>query len=312
MHIRADGLAVHFGPVHALAGVDLELEAGQVSVLAGPNGAGKSTLMGVLLGLLTPDAGRLLVDGRDLVTSGRRFQLEVREQVGYLPESVAFADTLSGRQVLRFFARARGVRRAKVEATLERVGLAKAAGRAVRGYSRGMRQRLGLAVAILSEPELLVLDEPTGGLDQQGLALLWEVLAEWREAGRTAVVSTHDLALIEARADVVHVLSAGRVLASGTPDDLRRSAALPVRVRLEMNEDRSGEDLAGALSAAIGVPVDLDGGLVGLEVPPAALLSVLQEVGVRSGELARVRVEEPGLDAIYEHLLATAEMGLEQ
>jgi Cu-processing system ATP-binding protein len=311
MHIRAEGLAVHFGSVHALAGVDLELEGGQVSVLAGPNGAGKSTLMGVLLGLLEPDAGRLMVDGRDMVASGRRFQLGVREKLGYLPESVAFADTLSGRQVLRFFARARGVSRKRVEAVLDRVGLGKAAGRAVRGYSRGMRQRLGLAVAILSEPELLVLDEPTGGLDQQGLGLLWEVLAEWREAGRAAVISTHDLALIEARADVVHVLSAGRVVASGSPDELRRNAALPVRVRLEMQADREAEPLAGALSAALGVPVDLGDGLVSLEVPPASLLAVLQQVGLRSGDLSRVRVEEPALDAVYEHLLRSAE-GLSQ
>ena len=311
MHILVEGLAVHFGSVHALAGVDLELGAGETSVLAGPNGAGKSTLLGVLLGLLEPDAGRVLVDGRDLVASGRRFRREVREQVGYLPESVAFADTLTGRQVLRFFAYARGVSRTRVEQVLERVGLARAAGRAVRGYSRGMRQRLGIGVSILSEPELLVLDEPTGGLDQQGLGLLWDVLQEWRDAGRTAVVSTHDLALIEARADRVHVLSAGRVVASGTPDELRERADLPVRVRLEMHEHRSAEPLAGALSGALGVPVDLAGGLIRLEVPPAALLAVLEQLGASSGDVANVRVEEPGLDAIYEHLLGSNDVGLD-
>ncbi len=311
MHIQVEGLAVHFGSVHALAGVDLQLATGDVSVLAGPNGAGKSTLMGVLLGLLEPDAGRVLVDGRDLIGSGGRFRREMREQVGYLPESVAFADNLSGRQVLRFFAHARGVARSRVEHVLKRVGLARAAGRPVRGYSRGMRQRLGIAVAILAEPDLLVLDEPTGGLDQEGLGLLWDVLTEWREAERTAVVSTHDLALIEARADQVHVLSNGRVVASGTPDELRRRADLPVKVRLELHQDRETEPLAGALSGALGVPVDLADGRIRLEVPPAALLAVLEELGSRSGDVAHVRVEEPGLDAIYERLLQGADAGLD-
>jgi len=302
MHLRIEGLAVHFGPVHALAGVDLALDAGNVAVLAGPNGAGKSTLMAVLLGLLEPDAGTVLMDGRDLVTSGRRFRREIREQLGYLPESVAFAENLNGRQILRFFARARGVPLSRCDDVLERVGLAPAAARPVRGYSRGMRQRLGLGVAILSEPDLLLLDEPTGGLDQQGLGLLWEVRAEWRDAGRTALVSTHDLALIEARADEVHVLSAGRVVAFGSPDALRRQADLPVRVRLEVAE-AAAEGLAGELSGLLGVPVDLAVGQVGLSVASGDLLAVLDRVGRHRADVEHLRVEEPGLDAVYERLL---------
>src|SRR5690606_20909685 len=129
----------------------------------------------------------------------------LRERLGYLPEAPALSENLTGRQVMRFFASARGVSSRRVEEVLERVGLAQAAGRSVGGYSRGMRQRLGLGVAILAEPDLLVLDEPTGGLDQQGLTLLWSVLAEWRERGRTVLVTTHDLALIERRADQLYV-----------------------------------------------------------------------------------------------------------
>lgn len=302
MHVRIEGLAVHFGPVHALAGVDVGLVAGNVAVLAGPNGAGKSTLMAVLLGLLSPDAGRVLLDGRDLLTAGRRFRREVREHLGYLPESVAFAENLTGRQILRFFARARGVPRSRCDDVLERVGLAQAGTRAVRGYSRGMRQRLGLGVAILSEPDLLILDEPTGGLDQQGLGLLWDVLAQWREAGRTALVSTHDLALIEARADVVHVLSAGRVVAAGSPDELRRRVDLPVRVKVDI-APALAESIAGQLSQALGVPVDLGEGQVGLSVPSADLLGVLDHLAPHRAALGHLRVEEAGLDAVYERLL---------
>ena len=303
MHVKIEGLAVHFGPVHALAGVDLVFHPGEVAVLAGPNGAGKSTLLGVLLGLLRPDAGRVLVDGRDLVASGRRFALGVREEVGYLPESVAFGENLSGRHVLRFFARARGVSRRRVEEVLELVGLASAAARAVRGYSRVMRQRLGLAVAILAEPDLLILDEPSGGLDQQGLSLLWQVLATWKEAGRTVLLSTHDLALIEARADRVHVLSAGRVVASGSPDTLRQQADLPVRVRVQTQSAGLAEALAGHLSQASGEPVDLDECDVTVAIRQARLLDVIRQVAVHQAEVAALRVEEPGLDAVYQRLL---------
>lgn len=303
MHLKIEGLAVHFGPVHALAGVDLGFEPGEVTVLAGPNGAGKSTLMAVLLGLIEPDAGRVLVDGRDLIDAGRRFGRQVRSKLGYLPEAVAFAETLTGRQVLGFFARARGVGRGRVTETLARVGLEAAAGRAVRGYSRGMRQRLGLAVAILAEPELLLLDEPTGGLDQEGLAVLWQVLREWRDAGRTVVVSTHDLALIEARADRVHVLSRGRVVASGSPDGLRQQADLPVRVRVALRSAAGAEALAGRLSQAVGEPVDLGEHDLGVSVSQVQLLPVLEELARGSEGIERVRVEEPGLDAVYARLL---------
>ena len=116
------------------------------------------------------------------------------------------------------------------------MGLADAGRRAIRGYSRGMRQRLGLGVAILSTPELLVLDEPTAGLDQEGLSVLWSVIAEWREAGRMVLASTHDLALMERRMDEISVLRAGRVLVQGSAEDLRRSAQIPHRIWLETGQ----------------------------------------------------------------------------
>ncbi len=301
MKLSVEGISVRFGPVLALSGIDLEFPKGEVDVLAGPNGAGKSTLMAVMLGLVEPDTGRLLVDGEDLVRAGARAHRRFRERLGYLPEAVAFAENLNGREVMRFFARARGVGRARVDEVLEQVGLKDAARRAVRGYSRGMRQRLGLGVAILHEPELLILDEPTGGLDQQGLTLLWQVLDEWRTSGRRVLLSTHDLALIERRADRVHVLSSGRLKASGTPDALRRLAGLAIRVRVAMEDMTHAESLAGALSQDLSVPVDLGDGEIGLSIPSDSVFSVIRAMDARG--VAGVRVEEPGLDAVYERLL---------
>jgi Cu-processing system ATP-binding protein len=201
--------------------------------------------MSVILGLLVPDEGSITADGHAVADSRNRSRGWFRERLGYLPEAPAFSETLSGRQVMRFFASARGLARGDVEPVLDRVGLADAAHRAVRGYSRGMRQRLGLGCAILHSPELLVLDEPTGGLDQQGLAVLWDVLDEWRAEGRTVLFSSHELALVERRAERVVVLVQGRVVASGTPDDLRAQSSLPAEVRMGPALDEIYEELIG-------------------------------------------------------------------
>ena len=301
MKVDLTGVQVHFGKVRALRGVDVHLEPGQVTVLAGPNGAGKSTLVGVLLGLVRAQAGSIAVDGKALSVGWGGVPRSFRDRVGYLPESVAFSENLSGRQVLRFFASARGITKARVEEVLELVGLKAAAGRAVRGYSRGMRQRLGLGVAVLSKPDLLVLDEPTGGLDQEGLSLLWRILAEWREEGRTAVVITHDLALIERRADVVYVFSEGVIKATGSPEDLRRQAALPVQLRVEFDDLETARRWAARLTDEL--DVQHDGPSVELSVEEGGILGVLGRINGEADAVRHVSVRPPGLDDVYEAIL---------
>ncbi|MCB9738700.1 MAG: ABC transporter ATP-binding protein [Deltaproteobacteria bacterium] len=324
-------ISVRFGPVAALSGVSLQSQPGEVQLLAGPNGAGKSTLIGVLLGLVRPDAGQLLVDGEPTSPDPA-----FRARVGYMPESVAFAGNASGRDVLRFFARARGVALPRVDAVLDEVGLADAARRPVRGYSRGMRQRLGLGVAILHEPELLVLDEPTGGLDQDGLALLWRLFDRWRQAGRMIWVASHELGLVERRVDRVAVLRAGRLVAEGSPTALRERAGLAVRATFTLTngvDDATAARYAGNLAASLAaratdvaslgaltavLPVDRDNGQprarVVAELEPTALAATLQRAARWSDQaegsgIAGIRVEEPGLDQVYEALLAADAAG---
>jgi len=290
---------VAFGSVEALARVDVDLREGGVTVLVGPNGAGKSTLLGVLLGLVRPQQGSLCIDG-----SSTRWGRGYRERVGYLPESVAFAGNLTGRQVLGFFASARGVARHRVDEVLRRVGLGEEASRrAVRGYSRGMRQRLGLGVAILSEPDLLVMDEPTGGLDQQGLGVLWEVLREWREHGRTVVITTHDLALVERRTDQLYVFSHGRVIAEGTPEELRRQASLPSQIHVDFDDEVAAQAWAARLRDHQVLQVGQRERRVSLTVPQDGLHQVLGLINGEGPAVTHVRVTEPGLDDVYERLL---------
>jgi Cu-processing system ATP-binding protein len=187
------------------------------------------------------------------------------------------------------------------------VGLAQAAKRAVRGYSRGMRQRLGLGLAILSNPELLILDEPTGGLDQEGLHVLWSVIAEWRQAGRLVLIASHDLTLMEQRIDRLCLISAGVVRAFAAPAALRRDIDLPVRVSFSL-ESGAGPALAERVGAWDGgATVALEGSELTVEVRAAELVALMDLRADFPGAVTSMRVEEPGLDVVYEELLAAAE-----
>lgn len=301
--VCARGVSVSFAGLHALDDVSLRLASGKITLLVGPNGAGKSTLIKVLLGLIRPDQGRLEVDDQ-IVPIDNAW----KTRIGYLPEAVAFSENLSGLQVLRFFARARGVSRERVAEVLEWVGLSEASGRRVRGYSRGMRQRLGLAVAILSTPDLLILDEPTAGLDQEGLGVLWQVLREWREAGRLVLVSSHDLALMERRIDELCVLRSGHVLAQGSTDDLRHAARLPHRVWFDVagtEEDRV-EVLCEAMRKWGRGHVERVEDRLCVEVPAESILGLMEIQSGFVGAVRGLRVEEPTLDLVYEKLLEVA------
>jgi Cu-processing system ATP-binding protein len=298
--IQARGLEVRFGSVDALDDVSLTLREGRVVMLVGPNGAGKSTLLKVLLGLVRPDHASFEVDGRRVAIDNAW-----KQHIGYLPEAVGFSENLTGRQLLRFFGRARAVSRSRVDETLERVGLAEAASRAIRGYSRGMRQRLGLAVAILSTPDLLILDEPTAGLDQEGLSVLWDVIDEWQSANRIVLTSSHDLALMERRVDEICVLRRGRVIANGTSLDLRRAAKLPHRIWFEVGEasDSRIDLLCDAMRKWGKGTIERHEGSVLAEVSEDSILELVEIQSGFPGLVTGMRVEEPTLNLVYDKLL---------
>ena len=292
-------VSIRFGEVQALDRVGLSLEPGQVTLLAGPNGSGKSTLMAVLLGLARPDTGELRVDGER-----RRPDVAFRRHLGYLPEAVAFSPNLTANQVLRFFASARGASRDRIDEVLDIVRLTAHAGRAVRGFSRGMLQRLGIAVAVLHEPDVLVLDEPTGALDQAGLGVLWNLLEEWRRRDRFVLCASHDLVLMERRVDQVVMLADGRLRAAGTPQELRSTANLPVRVHFELRSaNESAESFLGLLEEFRPSAIRREGRQIIAETPRHRLLDIL-ELPHRNGRvLGDVRIEEPGFDEVYDSIL---------
>lgn len=230
MQITAENVTKRYGTVTALDECSLSVPSGTTTGLLGTNGAGKSTLFRLLTGLDRPDSGRLTVGGMSVAEAGTA----IRERVGYLPEHVGFPDALTGREVLAFHARVRGLPRdGRIDETIETVGLsAEAADRAVGGYSNGMRRRLGLAAAILPEPGVLLLDEPTAGLDPRGVATFHEIVERIRDRRAvTILVSSHALAEIERLCDRICVIDDGGVRREGTVADLVGETGRTVRVR---------------------------------------------------------------------------------
>jgi Cu-processing system ATP-binding protein len=243
--IRVEGLSRRYGKSYVVRGVNLAVEAGECVALVGHNGAGKSTLIKMALGLLQPSEGRVELLGAD--PSGHR-GVPFRRRVGFLPENVAFAPAMTGREVLSFYARLKRLPVASVAPLLERFGLAEAAGRRVGTYSKGMRQRLGLAQALLGAPHVLFLDEPTTGLDPESRRMVYAIVSELRDAGATVLLSSHALTEIEAKADRVAVMKRGCLVACGTMAALRRQADLPVRIRVQLagRSASHGPDVFGA------------------------------------------------------------------
>jgi Cu-processing system ATP-binding protein len=291
--IDAAGVTKRYGDVHAVDGVDLRVEAGQVFGLIGHNGAGKSTLFKMMLGLVAPDAGRIRIDGQPV--DGPRFR-DVRRSVGYLPENVAFYENLSGLETLAFFARLKGVRRSECGALLERVGLAAAAGRRVKGYSKGMRQRLGFAQALLGAPKLLFLDEPTTGLDPEGIRDFYRILAEMKQGGTTIVLTSHILAEIEQRVDRLAIMKTGRIHAVGSVESLRDMMALPVRFELRM--DAANEPLLRRTLAPLAVgDIRVEAGRTSVHCPRESRMQVLQALTTIGA--ADLQIREPSLEDMF-------------
>jgi ABC-type multidrug transport system ATPase subunit len=203
-----------FGRVAALREIEFSVDPGQIVALLGPNGAGKSTLFGCLLGLLRPNEGQIWLDGCPVTDADRlRF--------GYCPERLTLYPQRTVWQNGLFFARLKGHAPAELERQLRRVGLYPVAGRLVRQLSKGLLQRLGLAIALCGQPELLVLDEPFNGLDPVLLETLQQILREENERGATLLVSTHTMSAIEPLATHVAILLQGRLAAFGALDCLR-------------------------------------------------------------------------------------------
>jgi len=293
--IRATVVHKHYGAIHAVDGVDLDIRAGELFGLIGHNGAGKSTLFKMMLGLIPASAGEIRIGGAPV--SGGDFRA-VRRGVGYLPENVVLYDNLTALETLHFFARLKGVSATGCAAVLERVGLAHAARRRVREYSKGMRQRLGFAQALLGSPRILFLDEPTTGLDPEAIRGFYAILRQLRSEGVTTVISSHILAEIQERVDRLAIMAAGKVQALGTVQALRERMDLPLRFTVRV----APEDFAMVRAALGHLPVsaiEASVDVVTIECRREAKMAVIGALARLDGRIIDLSVREPSLEDVF-------------
>ncbi|WP_247312386.1 ABC transporter ATP-binding protein [Ralstonia pseudosolanacearum] len=295
-----------YGTVRAVDGVNLEVGYGELFGLIGHNGAGKSTLFKMMLGLIPMSAGEIHVAGASLRTAAFR---AARRRIGYLPENLALYDNLSGLETLRFFARLKGAPMGDCEALLARVGLQGAAAKPVRAYSKGMRQRLGFAQALLGAPRVLFLDEPTNGLDPAAIHDFYAMLQRLREQGVTILITSHILAELQQRIDRLAIMADGRILALGSVASLRERADLPLTLMLRV-ESGSRTAFRQHLAPLRAHGVEIEDGPAEQDLTVrcrhAAKMQVLATLQSLGGRLLDLQIREASLEDLFFGLRSAA------
>ncbi len=277
--IEVRGLTKRYGDVLAVDDLSFDVRPGVVTGFLGPNGAGKSTTMRMVLGLDRPTSGTALVGGRDMATV-----TEPLKQVGALLDPGAVHPGRSGRDHLRVAARTSGLPVRRVDEVVEEVGLGKAARRRVKGYSLGMRQRLGIATALLADPDVLMFDEPVNGLDLDGVRWVRGLLRQLADEGRTVLYSSHLMSEVQQTADRLVIIGRGRLIADATTDQvLRGLGGAQVRVRTP-----DPERLLVALRERRTPVRQLDDGALEVQAPRVEVGDLAHALGLPVHELAEV------------------------
>lgn len=288
--VQLEDVTKKYKQLTALNNINLTLNSGEVLGLFGHNGAGKTTMMKLILGIIPASHGNVAVCG---VNPKSKQAWHSRKSIGYLPENVSFYDQLSGLEVLTYFSRLKSAPRTQISALLEQVGLSDAKHRQVKTYSKGMRQRLGLAQAFLGKPKLLLLDEPTIGLDPTATQEFYSSVDQLRNDGASIILCSHALSGVEQHIDRAMILSRGQTVAMGTLEQLRQQAKLPVKIKtsglngaLANNESLSQYRVEAAQ----------------LHVPEEAKIATLKTL-LDYEELEDIQIEHASLEQIYQHYL---------
>jgi len=293
--IELDGVTKQFGSLTALQGVDLTVEEGEIFGFLGPNGAGKSTTINILLDFVRATDGSATVLGHDIHEEPKR----IRARTGVLPEGYDVYDRLTGRQHLSFVIESKDADE-DADALAERVGIADAIDRKAGGYSKGMQQRLVLAMALVGKPDLLILDEPTTGLDPNGARLMREIIREENERGATVFFSSHILGQVEAVCDTVGILQNGRLIAKDSVAGLREAAAGDTVLRVTLADGDGIDDAVAAIEGLDEVStVTADGTTLTVGCDSDAKMAVLNAVEESGSEVANFETEEASLDEVF-------------
>lgn len=281
-----------FGHQRAVDAINLEVADGECLALVGHNGAGKTTLFKIILGLMRASEGDISIRG--LAPGEAKFDL------GFLPENVVFQKNLTGFEILAFFSRLKGSPRHDIPKLLSRVGLADVGKKRVGAYSKGMRQRLGLAQALIGKPDLLILDEPTSGLDPSSRRSFYHLLDQLRSDGATILLSSHALSEVESYTNRVAIMQDGRLLAHGRLNDLARDAELPMRINLQTDQPDQLMSIARDIDG-VSCQASPSENLVQITCSADLKMSVVKRISAEALGLQDIQIMPPTLDDIYEH-----------
>lgn len=304
--VAVDGLRKQFGAIKAVDGISFSAPAGEIFGLLGPNGAGKTTTLEMIAGLLRPDGGDVTVCGYSILRHTRQAQL----QLGVVPQGLALYEDLTARQNLNYFAKLRGIpaeeRRRQIAEILAITGLEKDADRKVAAFSGGMKRRLNIGIGLLGRPRVLLLDEPTVGIDPQSRRHILESVRRLAGSGMTVVYTSHYMEEVEFLCRRVAIMDRGRVIAQGPIDEVRSLAGESVHLRLPLRGaglDDGGDagELIDSLRRALAVPMEVAGGELRVFLPEGArqapaVLNALVERGI---PLDGMRLETPDLEAVF-------------
>jgi ABC-2 type transport system ATP-binding protein len=291
--IELSGVTKRYGDVTALHDLDLEVRDGEIYGFLGPNGAGKSTTIDILLDFVRPTAGSATVLGHD----SHADSLSIRQRIGVLPEGFHVYERLTGRQHVEFAIESKGAND-DPDALLERVGIPDAADRKAGGFSKGMQQRLALAIALVGDPEILILDEPSTGLDPNGAREMRSIITEEANRGATVFFSSHILEQVEAVCDRVGILKNGQLVAEDTIRGLRDAAG--TGSSLTVTVDELSADILAAVEDVPGVSgISADGDTLTVSAENAAKTDILDAVESAGGEVEDFATREASLDDVF-------------
>lgn len=301
--LECSGLRRRYGEIQAVDGVSFHIEPGETYGLLGPNGAGKTTTISIVAGLLGRDEGDVIVSGQPMTTRSIR----LKATIGYVPQDLAIYPDLSGRENLVFFARLYGMSNSeaknRAKEVLETIGLSDRAGDQTKKYSGGMKRRLNIGIGLLHRPKLLILDEPTVGVDPQSRNAILESVEQLSTAGMAVLYTTHYMEEAERLCDRVGIIDHGKLIAEGTPRELVSLVGERDRVTLSATGD-----ISKALHALRAVPwihsadASADGIDLVVEDARARLPAILQEAAAAGAAIKTVEVAEPDLEAVFLHL----------
>jgi ABC-2 type transport system ATP-binding protein len=307
--LECRGLRRRFGEIVAVDGVGFRIAAGETYGLLGPNGAGKTTTISMIAGLLERDGGEVTVDGEPMTTRSVR----AKSAIGYVPQDLAIYPDLSGRENLMFFARLYGMptaeARRRIAEVLTLTGLADRAGDQAKHYSGGMKRRLNIGLGLLHRPRLLILDEPTVGVDPQSRNAILDSVTALSGAGMAVLYTTHYMEEAERLCDRIGIIDHGRLIAEGTRDDLVRMVGEGDQVRLSAAGDLARAAAGLAARSWVRQARALDGGIdLVVENARSELPAILSDVASGGVAIRSVEVTEPDLEAVFLHLTGRALM----